>query len=147
MESLERVAPELRVTLRSYDIKAAEDLTGAFADMKASGVQALVVVAGALTYAHGRRIAELARSQRLPSAHAFRETVAAGGLISLGPDLVAMARQAATYVDKIITGTRPGDLPVEQPSRYEMSLNLRTAKALGLTIPHSIVVRADEVIQ
>jgi ABC-type uncharacterized transport system substrate-binding protein len=115
--------------------------------MKTSGVQALVVVAGALTYAHGRRIAELAKSHHLPSAYAFRDTVAAGGLISLGPDLIAIAKQGATYVDKIIKGAKPSDLPVEQPSRYEISLNLKTARVLGLSIPRSLLGRAHAVIQ
>jgi putative tryptophan/tyrosine transport system substrate-binding protein len=147
MESLERIAPPLHVTLRSFDIKTVDDLTGAFAMMKSSGVQAVLVVAGAFTYTHGRRIAELALTHRLPSGHAFRETVAAGGLFSLGPDIVAMAPQVAAYVDKIIKGANPGDLPVEQPARYETYINLKTAKALGLTIPPSLLARADQVLE
>src|SRR5436305_25525 len=103
--------------------------------MNLGGVQAVLVVAGAFTYTHGRRIAELAISHWLPSAHAFRETVAAGGLISLGPDIVAMAPQVAAYVDKILRGAKPGDLPVEQPARYEIFINLKTARTLGLTLP------------
>jgi putative ABC transport system substrate-binding protein len=83
----------------------------------------------------------------LPSLHGFRETVAAGGLISLGPDLVALARQSAHLVDKIIKGEKPADIPVEQPERYTMSVNLKTAQALGVTIPPALLARADEVIE
>src|SRR5262249_14440037 len=117
------------------------------ARMKSINAQAVLVVAGAFMYTHGGRIAELALTQRLPSAHAFRETAAAGGLISLGPDIVAMAPQVAAFVDKIIKGAKAGDLPVEQPARYEMSINIKTAKALGLTIPQAILLRADRVIE
>jgi putative ABC transport system substrate-binding protein len=105
MDSLERVGPKLGVTLRPFDVRTADDLSDAFARMTASNVQAVLVVAGAFTYTHGHRIAELALSRRLPSAHAFRETAAAGGLFSLGPDIVAMAPQVAAYVDKILNGT------------------------------------------
>ena len=83
----------------------------------------------------------------LPSCHGFKETVAAGGLISLGPDLMALARQGASLVDKIIKGARPADLPVEQPTRYVTSINLRTAKALGLSISQALLASADEVIE
>jgi putative ABC transport system substrate-binding protein len=121
MESLERVAPALRVTLHSFDIKTPEDLNIAFAAMTRDRVQAVLVVAGAFTFTHRRRIADLALTHRLPSADAFSETVSEGGLMSLGPDLVEMGRQAATLVEKIINGAKPGDLPVEQPARYEAS--------------------------
>jgi len=147
MESLERVAPKLGVTIRPFDVVTIEDLSAAFARMKSINAQAVLVVAGAFMYTHGGRIAELALTQRLPSAHAFRETAAAGGLISLGPDIVAMAPQVAAFVDKIIKGAKAGDLPVEQPARYEMSINIKTAKALGLTIPQAILLRADRVIE
>src|SRR5262249_29043612 len=135
MESLERVAPKLGVTLRTFDISTVDDITKAFGKMKSTGIQAVLVVAGAFTYTHGRLIADVALTHRLPSAHAFRETATVGGLFSLGPDIAAMAPQVAAYVDKIIKGATPGDLPVEQPARYEMVINLKTAKALGLTIP------------
>ena len=147
MESFERAAPALRVTLHPFDVKTPEDLDGTFAMMKTSGVQALIVVAGGLTYAHGRRISELALTHHLPSCHAFRDVAVAGGLISLGPDLVAVAGQAGAYVDKIIKGAKPADLPVQQPVRYEVTINLKTAKALGLTIPPSLLLRADQIIE
>ena len=92
-------------------------------------------------------LADLALANGLPSCHGFKETVAAGGLISLGPDLMALARQGASLVDKIIKGARPADLPVEQPTRYVTSINLRTAKALGLSISQALLASADEVIE
>ena len=92
-------------------------------------------------------LADLALANGLPSCHGFKETVAAGGLISLGPDLMALARQGASLVDKIIKGARPADLPVEQPTRYVTSINLRIAKALGLSISQALLASADEVIE
>ena len=107
-------------------------------------------VAGDIQSAGGRAslvIADLALEARLPSCHAFRETVMAGGLVSLGPDLAAMAGPAAAQIDKIIKGTKPADIPVEQPTRYELYINLKTARLLALTIPPLILTRADEVIE
>jgi putative ABC transport system substrate-binding protein len=83
----------------------------------------------------------------LPACHAFKETVAVGGLVSLGPDLVAMTAQGAVYVDKIIHGANPAELPVQQPARYELHVNLKTAETLGLRIPETLLTRADEVIE
>jgi putative ABC transport system substrate-binding protein len=147
MESFERAAPALNVTLRPFDVKTAEDLNQAFATMRKDGIQGVTVIAGAFTYAHGRQIAQLALTHRVPSSHAFRETVAAGGLISLGPDLVEMSRQAAVLVARILKGAKPGDIPVEQPARYEIYINLKTARTLGLTVPPSLLLRADQVIE
>ena len=147
MTSLDRAAPELGVTLLSIDIKSADDLKPAFAKMKESAAEALIVIAGGLTYTVGTQIADLALEARLPSCHAFRETVMAGGLVSLGPDLAAMAGPAAAQIDKIIKGTKPADIPVEQPTRYELYINLKTARLLALTIPPLILTRADEVIE
>ena len=147
MESLERVAPDLHVTIRLFEVTAITGVDGAFTMMNRSGVQGVLVVAGVFTYEHGRRIAELALSHRLPSVHALRETVAAGGLISLGTNIVDMAPLVAAYVDKIIKGAKPGDLPIEQPTKFELVINLKTAKALGLTIPPSLLQRADQVIE
>jgi putative ABC transport system substrate-binding protein len=147
MVSLEQAAPKLGITLLPVDMTSAENLEAAFAAMDRSRAQAVVVIAGAFTYLHSRRLAELTLSHRLPSVHGFKEAVVDGGLLSLGPDIIAMAKQAATYVDRIIRGAKPADLPVEQPIRYEVYVNLKTAKALGLTIPQSLLLRADHVIQ
>ena len=147
MTSLDRAAPELGVTLLPVDIKSADDLKPAFADIKKSEAEGLIVVAGGLTYTVGPQIADLALEAHLPSCHAFRETVMAGGLVSLGPDLAAMAGPAAGQIDKIIKGTSPADIPVEQPTRYELYINLNTARLLNLTVPPSLLARADEVIE
>jgi putative ABC transport system substrate-binding protein len=147
MTSLNRAAPELGITLVPVDIKSAGDLESAFANVKKSEAEALIVIAGGLTYTVGTQIADLALEARLPSCHAFKETVMAGGLVSLGPDLLAMARPAAAQIDKIIKGTSPADIPVEQPTRYELYINLNTARLLNLTVPPSLLARADEVIE
>lgn len=123
------------------------ELEPAFARMTQSGANGLLVVAGGFTWTNRHRIASLALANRLPSVHLHRESVEAGGLISLGSDLVETARQGASYVDKILRGRRPADLPVEQPTKYELRINLRTARALNLTIPPSLLQRADQVIE
>jgi putative ABC transport system substrate-binding protein len=108
---------------------------------------ALFVVTEALFIGERARLARLTAKHRLPSMHGLRENVDAGGLLSYGPNLFAQARRAATYVDKILRGAKPGDLPIEQPTKFELIVNLKTAKALGLTIPQSLLLRADEVIE
>jgi putative ABC transport system substrate-binding protein len=110
-------------------------------------VGALLVVADSIFLLHRTRLADLAARSRLPAAYGVREQVEAGGLMSYGPSLRDLFRRGATYVDKILKGAKPGDLPVEQPTKFELVLNLKTAKALGLTIPDSLLRRADEVIQ
>jgi putative tryptophan/tyrosine transport system substrate-binding protein len=106
--SLERSAPQLGLTLSAFDVRSAEDLDGAFVDMQRSGMEAVIVVAGTLTYLNLRRISELALQAHLPSCHAFREAVIAGGLVSFGPDLAEMVRQTAVYLDKIMRGANIG---------------------------------------
>ena len=147
MTSLDGAAPELGVTLVPVDIKSADELETAFANIKNSEVQALLVIAGVLTFTVDPEIAGHALAANLPLCSTFRETVIAGGLVSLGPDLVATARQAAAQTDKIIKGSKPADIPVEQPTRYDLYINLKTARLLNLTIPPSLLARADEVIE
>ena len=101
----------------------------------------------ALFILHRARLADLAAKNRLPSMHGLRENVAAGGLMSYGPSLPDLLRRAATFVDKIFKGAKPADLPVEQPTKFELVINLKTAKALGLAIPQSVLVRVDQVIE
>jgi putative ABC transport system substrate-binding protein len=147
MGSLKESAPELRVLITPIELDSADDLKRVFDEMMRARVQALLVVSGSLTYGTIRETTDLALANRLPSCHGFKEAVAAGGLISLGPDLVSLGRQSARLVDKIIKGERVGDIPVEQPAKYVMSINLRTAKALGLDVPPSILALAEEVIE
>jgi putative ABC transport system substrate-binding protein len=147
MTSLDRAAPELGITLVSVGIKSADDLENAFTKIKDSETRALLEIAGALTFNIRDETADRALTAHLPFCSAFRETVKAGGLVSLGPDLIAMARQAAAQIDKIIKGTSPADIPVEQPTRYELYINLKTARLLNLTIPPYLLARADEVIE
>jgi putative ABC transport system substrate-binding protein len=147
MTSLERAAPSLGIRLEPVEVRSADELESAFGVMNKNGAQALVVIAGSFTFRNGNRIADLARAHRLPSIHGFKETVESGGLISLGPDFIEMARRGAALVDLILKGTKPGDIPVEQPTRYELHINLKTAKVIGVTIPQSILLRADRVIE
>jgi putative ABC transport system substrate-binding protein len=135
------------VQLSPISVGSSGDFSAAFDEMKRSRSEALIVIAGVLTYANGKQIADLALTHHLPSCHAFKETVVVGGLASLGPDLVESSRQAANYIDKIVRGAKPGDLPVQQPARYELTINLKTAKALDLTITPALLARADEVIE
>jgi putative ABC transport system substrate-binding protein len=138
---------ELGVALVRVDIKSADDLEAAFAAMKKSEAEALIAARSTLTFNLGKQIADLALAARLPSCYPFREAVMLGGLVSLGPDRVAMLRPAAAQIDKIIKGTSPADIPVEQPSRLELYINLKTAGLLNLTIPPTLLARADEVIE
>jgi putative ABC transport system substrate-binding protein len=147
MTSLEAAAPELGVSLVSVDMKSADDVEPVFAKVKISEVGAVLEIAGALTVTDGPEIADRALAAHLPLCSAFRETVMAGGLVSLGPDFAAMIRQAAAQIDKIIKGAKPADIPVEQPTRYDLYINLKTARLLNLTIPPSLLARADEVIE
>src|SRR5439155_27211423 len=111
------------------------------------GAGGLLQYAGALLPTHRTRLAELAVRSRLPAVYGFRELVEAGGLMSYGVDLSDLYRSAATYIDKILKGAKPADLPVQQPTKFELVINLKTARALGLTFPPSLLLRADHVIE
>jgi putative ABC transport system substrate-binding protein len=123
------------------------EFDGAFAAMAKERVAALLVVADSLFLLHRARLADLAAKNQLPSMHGVRGNVESGGLMSYGPSLVATNRRAAFFVDKILKGAQPADLPIEQPTKFELVINLKTAKALGLTIPTSLLLRADHVIE
>jgi putative ABC transport system substrate-binding protein len=147
MVSVVKAAPSLKVDLQLIDIKTADDLPHAFDQMNSVGAQALLVISSAVTYGASKQIAELALAHRLPSCSPFREQALAGGLVSLGPDLKVMARQGADLVYKIIKGAKPSELPVEQPSRYELFVNLNAARKFGITLPMDLLGRADKVIE
>ena len=133
--------------IQSQEALELSDLDRAFSTFARERVDALIVLDEAFTILHARRIAALAIKHQLPTMHSFREAVVAGGLMSYGPTTSEMLSLCVTYVDKILKGAKPADLPVEQPTKFELVINLKTAKALGLTIPQSILVRADEIIQ
>ena len=133
--------------LLSLEIRDVGEIAAALKAAMGAGAGALSVLGGGVFFAHARRIAELAASQRLPSMFALRPLVEAGGLMSHGADLNDIWRRAATCVDKILKGAKPGDLPVEQPTKFELVIDLKTAGAMGPTIPRSLLLRADEVIQ
>ena len=135
------------VQLQLLEARGPNDFDGAFAVMAKERPGALLVVADILFIIHRTRLADLAVRNRLPAAYGNREYVDAGGLMAYGPSVADLFRRAATYVDKILKGAKPGDLPVEQPAKFELVINLRAAKALGLTIPQSVLLRADEIIQ
>jgi putative tryptophan/tyrosine transport system substrate-binding protein len=147
LKEIQAAAPALGVTLLALEAKGPDDIDRAFAVMRTERPGALIVLGDPGFVTHQRRIAELAVKSRLPAIWAVRENVNAGGLMSYGTDFDGLYRRAATYVDRILKGTKPADLPVEQPTKFELVINLKTAKALGLTIPQSILLRADEVIQ
>ena len=123
------------------------DLVTGFSEMTAAHAEALTVPPNVLFINQRSRIVDLAARSRLPTVFPYREGVDAGGLMSYGPNLRELYRRSATYIDKILKGARPADLPVEQPTKFELVINLRSAKALGLTIPPPLLARADQVIE
>jgi ABC-type uncharacterized transport system substrate-binding protein len=137
----------LGLTLVPIEARGPDDFAGAFAAAAQGRAQALLVAPTGAAFAHRRLIFEFAAKQRLPAVYASREYAEDGGLMSYGVDSKDLIRRAVVYVDKILKGVKPGDLPVEQPTKFELVINLKTAKALGLTIPPSVLGRADQVIQ
>jgi putative tryptophan/tyrosine transport system substrate-binding protein len=146
MREAQEQAQMLGIEVTTSEIRRAEDIALAFDALK-DKAQALYVVSSPLTATNRVRINTLALGRRLPVIYGDREFVEVGGLISYGPDFANMYRRAADYVDKILRGANPGDLPVEQPTKFDLTINLTTAKALGLTIPDKLLALADEVIE
>jgi ABC-type uncharacterized transport system substrate-binding protein len=146
-DALAAAAPKLGVSLHMLPVQTVDDFERAFATMAREHVSGVFVIGSAQTFAHRTRLAQLALKHQLPSMFGPRENVEAGGLMSYAPDLRELTRRAATYIDKILKGAKPADLPVEQASKYELIINLKTAKALGLTIPQSLLLRVDHVIE
>ena len=146
-KELETASRKLDLTLEIADIRGPEDFDRAFAAMIGKRIGALLVVIGPVTYLLKERIADAALKYHVPTISNANQYAQAGLLVSYGPDLTDLYRRAATYVDKILHGAKPADMPVEQPSKYELAINLKTAKALGLALPQSLLMRAEEVIQ
>jgi putative tryptophan/tyrosine transport system substrate-binding protein len=146
MAELETAARSLGLDVAPFEIRRAEDIAPAFEALKGRA-EALYVVGDALVTTHRIRINTLALAARLPTIHVVRESVEAGGLMAYGPNFADLFRRAADHVDKILRGAKPGEIPVEQPTKFDLVINLTTAKALGLTIPESFLLRADEVIE
>ena len=140
-------ARTLGLTLRFFDVSTARDVENAFRARSGPAIQAMYVMPDPMTFSNAARIAGWAAQSRLPSVFAYRDHVEAGGLMSYGANIREMPRQAAVYFDRIFKGARPGDLPIEQPTKFELVINLKTARALGLTIPSSVLARADEVLE
>ena len=140
-------ARSLGVQLQSLGVRGPDELDRAFSTMKDARARALIVESSSMLFTRRTQLADLALKHRLPTMFAQREYADAGGLMAYAADFFDLFRRAATFVDKILKGADPGDLPVEQPTKYQFVINLRTAKALGLTIPPSLLVRADQVIE
>jgi len=147
LKGAEVAARALGVRLQFLEARGPEDFDRAFSDMTRARAGALTVWTTAMLVNERRRLVDLAAKNRLPALYTWREFVDAGGLMSYGANVADSFRRVATYVDKILKGAKPSDLPVEQPTKFELIINLKTAKALGLTIPQSVLGRADEVIQ
>jgi ABC-type uncharacterized transport system substrate-binding protein len=146
LETMEAVATELKLELQRVEVRGPDEFEAAFSAMAERRASALAVVDDPMLRANARRVAALAAMKRLPSI-GFKEYAEGGGLMAYAADLRDMFRRAAVFVDRILKGARPGDLPVEQATRFELVVNMRTARALGVTIPQSVLLRADEVIE
>ena len=147
VQDLKTAAQPLGLQLTLLEARTPDEFNGAFDEIAKQRAEALFVVPESLFLLHRTRLANLALKHRVPTFYGLRENVEAGGLISFGPSLSRASHRSATFVDKILKGAKPGDLPVEQPAKFEIVVNMKTAKALGLTIPQSILLRADEIIQ
>jgi putative tryptophan/tyrosine transport system substrate-binding protein len=146
-EELPQIAQTLGVALPIVEATKAEELDIAFASAAAQHADAMIVFGDALTYRYATQVSALAVKHRLPTISIFRHFPINGGLISYGPDLADLYFRAGGYVDKILKGAKSSDLPVEQPIKFQLVINMKTAKALGLTVPPILLARADEVIE
>ena len=147
VRAVEDAAKKLGIRLVLVPGRVARDFDAAFGTMVQEGAAGFLVVPSPLSTSYRTKLAELALKNRLPAMYGHKDYVEAGGLMSYGADIVDLNRRAAVYIDKILKGTKPADLPVEQASKYQLAINLKTAKALGLTIPPMLLARADEVIE
>ena len=147
VREVEAAARSLRIRVQRVEARGPEEFDSAFAAMARERAEALLVAHGPTFLVHRARLAELAVKGRLPTMYSFREHVEAGGLMAYAVNMTDFIGRAAVYVDKILKGAKPADLPVEQPTKFELSINLKAAKGLGITVPQSLLLRADEVIR
>jgi putative tryptophan/tyrosine transport system substrate-binding protein len=147
VRDLQAAAAVLGVEVQLVDVRAPDDFTAAFAAIASARADAMIAFANPVNFFGRHRIAEFALAKRIASVSDERTFVDAGSLLSYGPSFTDLFRRAAGYVDRILKGAKPADLPVEQPTKFELIVNMKTAKALGLTIPKSVLLRADEVIE
>ena len=147
VEEILAAASAVGIEVVPFDVRRAEDLPEAIERAKRQGAQALILTADAMLVANRRTIIDLVEKKKLPTMYDYPFEAAEGGLISYGPDIVSNYRDAATYIDKILRGAKPADLPVQQPTRLSLVINLKTAEALGIKVPPVLLARADEVIE
>jgi putative tryptophan/tyrosine transport system substrate-binding protein len=147
LDQAKAIAQAVALQLRSYEVYTLAEIEKAFADMSKARPDALFVILSPLMTLNSKRIVELALEQRLPGMYPTNQFVEEGGLMTYGPRIDDMYRRAATYVDKVLKGAKAGDLPVEQPTKFEFVINLKTAKQIGVTIPPNVLARADKVIK
>ena len=147
LKDTQTAAHSLGVTLQSVEVRTADDFESAFAAVLKGRAQALVVGPGQFMFTHQRQVVEFATKNNLPSIYAWKGPASAGGLLAYGVNIPQVYHRAAYFVDKILKGAKPGDLPIEQPTKFDLVVNLKTAKSLGITIPQSILLQADEVIR
>src|SRR6185436_2495602 len=147
LTDMEAAAKSLGVKLQSLPLRGLDDFKGAFVRAKKEGAQALITTTGTLVSSQQRQVVDFAAKNRLPAMYPYSEFVEAGGLMSYAPSYMDSWRRAADFVDKILKGTKPADLPVEQPTKFEFLVNLKTAKQIGVTIPPNVLTRADRVIR
>jgi putative tryptophan/tyrosine transport system substrate-binding protein len=147
LRETQRAAQALQVQLHLVEVRSPHELDKAFSAIRNVPADALIVLLDPLFMSQRARLVELTATSRLPAMYGFREDVETGALMAYGPSFPDLFRRAATYVDKILKGAKPGDLPVEQPTKYELILNLKTAKELGITLPPTLLILADEVIR
>jgi len=144
---VESVAQQLHVAIRAFEVRRPEEFAAAFASMASDRVGAVLCLPDPMTFAHRKELAEIAKRQLLPTMNGLAEYAVAGGLASYWPNTPEMFRRAASYVGRILAGAHPGDLAIEQPTSFELVINLKTAKALGIRVPASVLARADRVIE
>jgi ABC-type uncharacterized transport system substrate-binding protein len=147
VQELSAMAPALSLEIESVEVRSPDDFSAAFAALSPSRLHALLALGNPINFRGRRLIADFAVKNRLPSIYDERLFVEAGGLLSYAPSFIDAFHRAATYVDKVLKGQKPADLPIEQPTKFELVINLKTAKALGLSIPPSLLLRADQVIE